>query len=249
MDITLTQDKDISMPLPQDCPTLLDPVLLQRAQALQQQHGVTHVTLSFGARNGGAYFARWLRYQIMQRKNWQQVNSVYLDTECLKMVPGTQTTVVDAARPWLVGVASMNGGWKEYYRHAVATSQCMIFVATPEWSNSPFCNMERRYFIYENARRRRLHLPALHGIELVINNHHINVPGAVIIKADAIEATKEDVETRYQERHQVTHRANPAAAARFGVALRQTELPQNHNFRGNYTIAGQPLITLFNHLA
>ncbi|WP_417359271.1 hypothetical protein [Gallaecimonas pentaromativorans] len=245
MDITLTQDKDITMPLPQDCPTLLDPVLLQRAQALQQQHGVTHVTLSFGARNGGAYFARWLRYQIMNRKNWlPYVNSVYLDTECLKIVPGTQRTTVDAARPWLVGVASMNGGWKEYYRHAVATSRCMIFVATPEWSNSPFCNMERRYFIYENARRRRLNLPALRGIELVMDGHHINIPGAV-----TIEAAKEDAETHYQERHQVTHRANPAAAARFGVTLRQTELPQNQNFRGNYTIAGQPLNRLLNLLA
>ncbi|EKE69143.1 hypothetical protein [Gallaecimonas xiamenensis] len=232
------------MPLPQDCPTLLDQARLQQAQVLQQQHGVTHVTLSFGARNGGAYFARWLRYQIMQRRGWHQVNSVYLDTECLKMVPNTVSTVVDAARPWLVGVASMNGGWKEYYRHAVATSQTMIFVATPEWSNSPFCNMERRYFIYENARRRRQNLPPLRGIVLAMDGHHINIPGAI-----TIDASKVDVETHYQERHQVTHRANPAAAARFGVVLRQTNLPQNHNYLGNYTIAGQPLLRLFNNLA
>jgi len=40
----------------------------QRAAAIAAQHGEARVVLSFGARGGGTYFARWLRWQIMQAK-------------------------------------------------------------------------------------------------------------------------------------------------------------------------------------
>jgi len=221
------------------CPTYLRPELVDRAEKSSVLHGRTHVVLSFGARNGGAYFGKWLRYMIMKREGWTRKNSVYLDTECLKGVPDTTYNVVDASRPWLIGVASLNPGWKEYYRYAMHQAGAMIFAATPEWSDSTYCAQEKRYYIYENAWRRRNRQPPLRAVELSLGGYRINIPGATVITAEKV-----DAELECQPRHVVQHRANHNAAARFGVNLVSQEIPSNKEFKGNYTIAGRPLLQL-----
>lgn len=226
-----------------DSPTLIDPMLIEKAEQLARIHGDTRVVLSFGARNGGAYFASWLRWMIMTRKNWKQANHVYLDTECLKFAGDTKIEVKDAARPWLTGVASMNSGWKEYYRFAVRQARCMIFVATPEWTDSPYCAMEKRYFIYENYHRRRNHKRPLRGIELSMSGHRINLPMAKVINAEKV-----DVETHYTEQHVVSDRANHRAASNIGVTLNSPKLPKNENWTGNYAIAGQSLLQIYQEI-
>jgi hypothetical protein len=55
--------------------------------------------LSFGARGGGAYLTRWLRWQIMQAKGLTRPNNVNLDTVALAQVPATNFAVVDARKP------------------------------------------------------------------------------------------------------------------------------------------------------
>ena len=91
-----------------------------RAEAIARQHGTSHIVLSFGAAGGGALFARWLRFQLMERLGLKQPNNVYLDTIGLSLVDETKFMVRDGRRPWMTGVASMNGGWRAYYRVAIS---------------------------------------------------------------------------------------------------------------------------------
>ena len=139
-----------------------------RAAAIAAQHGRAHVVLSFGARGGGAYFARWLRWQIMQAKGLTRPNHVYLDTVALAEVPETRVATVDARKPWLTGVASFNGGWRAYYRNAITQAQVMLFVGTPEWSASPWCRGEYDAFRREVEERRRAQRPSLRGVALLL---------------------------------------------------------------------------------
>lgn len=68
-----------------------------RVRSIADRHGPTHVVLSFGARDGGATFAQWLRLEIMRAKGWNQPNNVSLDTMGLAAVPGTSLSRLLAA--------------------------------------------------------------------------------------------------------------------------------------------------------
>jgi hypothetical protein len=151
----------------------------QRAAAIAAQHGEARVVLSFGARGGGAYFARWLRWQIMQAKGLSKPNHVYLDTVALAEVPATSFAVVDARKPWLTGIASFNGGWRAYYRNAIMQAKVMIFVGTREWCSSPWCKGEYDYFRLEAARRLQEGLTPLRGIALKMPGCSESFPGLV----------------------------------------------------------------------
>ena len=139
-----------------------------RAAAIARQFGEAKVVLSFGAANGGAYFGKWLRHQIMQRFGYSEVNNVYLDTVSLAEVPETTfKRFATATRPWITGVASMNGGWRAYYRNAIAQCHTMIFVVTPAWSNSPWCAGELAHFEQVNRWRAQTRAKPIQGIALL----------------------------------------------------------------------------------
>ena len=166
----------------------------QRAAQIAAQHGEAHVVLSFGARGGGAYFARWLRWQVMQAKGLSKPNNVYLDTVALAEVPATNFAVVDARKPWLTGIASFNGGWRAYYRNAIMQAQVMIFVGTREWSASPWCRGEYDYYSHEVERRARAQAKPLRGIALMM-------PGCTETFAGmpSLMARQERVDPRYED--------------------------------------------------
>lgn len=125
--------------------------------------GRTHVVLSFGARNGGALFAQWLRSELMRHFCFKQTNNVYLDTFSLREFYGTKAVILgDKAG----GLASMNDAWADYYKNAVRQAHTMIFVATAEWFRSAFCGRELNEYSAENARRRQDGRPTLRGIAL-----------------------------------------------------------------------------------
>jgi hypothetical protein len=212
---------------------------MPRAERIAEKYGTTHVVLSFGGANGGAYFARWLRWQIMQARRYTKPNNVYLDAEALRCVPETAITVMDATRSWLIGVASLNGGWHAYYRHAVAQSHTMIFVGTPDWKSSTWCRGEQRDFELENKARIRRGADPIRGIVLAMDGCHLPIPGT-----RALVAPKRDAELAYTARHAVGSRANPEAAAAFGVKLRQTNLPENKKWSGNFVIDSMTLLQL-----
>src|SRR5687767_4768045 len=104
-------------------------IALDRARSIAQRYGETRVIVSFGAADGGALFAQWLRVELMRLKRYREPNSVYLDTIALSQVPGTELRMREI-RPTAGGLASMNEGWADYYKYAVATAHTMIFVAT-----------------------------------------------------------------------------------------------------------------------
>ena len=155
-----------------------------RAAQVAAQFGEARVVLSFGAREGGANFARWLRWQIIQQRGYGKPNNVYLDTVALAEVPETKIAVVDPRRPWLTGVASYNGGWRAYYRNAILQAHTMIFVGTEPWSNSVYCRGEYDYFVYEARRRRTEGRPPLNGLVVRFSDCKEPFPGLPSIAAE-----------------------------------------------------------------
>jgi hypothetical protein len=139
-----------------------------RAARIAAQFGTTEIVLSFGAAGGGALFAKWLRWQLMQRFGLHQPNAVYLDTVGLSLVPETNFTVREKSRPWLTGVASLNGGWRAYYRVAISQCHTMLFVGTQAFAASPWTQGELEYFNYERARRLREGGTPLRGVALIL---------------------------------------------------------------------------------
>jgi hypothetical protein len=139
-----------------------------RAAGIARQYGEARVVLSFGAADGGAYFGKWLRHQIMQRFGYTEINNVYLDTVSLAEVPDTSfKKMADAKKPWITGVASMNGGWRAYYRNAIEQCHTMIFVVTPAWSRSVWCGGEFKHFLQVNRWRLESGQKPIHGIALM----------------------------------------------------------------------------------
>lgn len=175
-----------------------------RVRSIADRHGPTHVVLSFGARDGGATFAQWLRLEIMRAKGWSQPNNVYLDTIGLAAVPGTSLSMRQVG-PGTGGLCSLNDGWNAYYRHAMRQAGHMIFVLTAAWQRSPNCAGELRDFHQENLRRRGAGEPPLRAIALGFADGGITpFPGdAILIPA--------------QQRHAV---AAAAARARLGGMYR-----------------------------
>jgi hypothetical protein len=138
---------------------------LDRARSIAQRYGETRVVLSFGAADGGALFAQWLRVELMKLKGYREPNNVYLDTVALSQVPGTELRMREI-RPTAGGLASMNEGWTDYYRYAVSMAHTMVFVATKAWYRSPYCGNELKWYIAENQERRQGGRRSLRGLAL-----------------------------------------------------------------------------------
>jgi hypothetical protein len=153
-----------------------------RAAHIAKKHGQTKVVLSFAAANGGAFFAQWLRDQINRWKGLSQPNEVYLDAEALKHVPLTRFVLKDRRMPWVFGLASMNEGWRGYYRHAIRQADAMIFVGTSDWSRSQWCRGELKDFRDEVAERSREGRKPLNGIALMLPNCTEAFPGLTHIR-------------------------------------------------------------------
>ncbi|MCC5653244.1 hypothetical protein LC609_26295 [Nostoc sp. XA013] len=133
---------------------------------------MTEVILSFGSADGGAMFAQWLQREIVQRKEYTQLNNVYLDTFALDSVPGTEY-VMKEIRPTAGGLASLNKAWEEHYRYAISLAHTMIFVATKAWFASPYCQDEISCFIAENQARSQTGHFQLSGIVLTFSESEI----------------------------------------------------------------------------
>lgn len=133
---------------------------------------MTEVILSFGSADGGAMFAQWLQREIVQRKEYTQLNNVYLDTFALDSVPGTEY-VMKEIRPTAGGLASLNKAWEEHYRYAISVAHSMIFVATKAWFASPYCQHEMSCFIAENQARSQTRRSQLSGIALTFAEREI----------------------------------------------------------------------------
>ncbi|MFT5526851.1 MAG: hypothetical protein ACI9HK_004831 [Pirellulaceae bacterium] len=144
-------------------------------KTLEEQRGRTRVVMSFGTREGGAFFAAWLRNEIIRFKGYTDDNSVYLDSVALQnapgirkqVVPGTTVMVVDPSSRWETGVASLNMRWRLYYQNAMSQAHTMIFVGTPAWCASEWCRMELDFFADENRHRNADNKQLLKGIALI----------------------------------------------------------------------------------
>jgi hypothetical protein len=153
-----------------------------RVAAIAARYGSTEVVLSFGSADGGAKFAKWLRWNLMRRLGLKQINSVYLDTVALAQVPETQFKEIGVGTPWYNATASMNGGWHGYYRHAVAQARAMIFVGTPAWQTSMWCQGELRDFQNENRDRKRRGAAPVHGVNIAFADMPvINIPDTKLV--------------------------------------------------------------------
>ncbi|MEX2584197.1 MAG: toll/interleukin-1 receptor domain-containing protein [Gemmatimonadota bacterium] len=144
-------------------------ITMDKAARIAQRNGEAKVVLSFGSANGGAYFARWLRWQLMQRFGYSQPNNVYLDTVALETMPGTFFKSVDKTMPWVTGIASINEGWKQYYDFAISQCHTMIFVVTEAWSSSPWCQGEFQEYAKVNRTRRMNGQKPIKGMALMVS--------------------------------------------------------------------------------
>jgi hypothetical protein len=130
----------------------------ERLKRHADRYGQTGVVLSFGAANGGALFAQWLRHRLMEVLGYTKPNAIYLDTVALGDHSGTKLTMrtfrdPDTGRVIGGGLASMNHTWAEYYTYAMSQAHTMIFVGTAEWFRSPYCSRELNEYIRENQNR------------------------------------------------------------------------------------------------
>ena len=145
-----------------------------------ERWGVAHVVLSFGARNGGAMLAQWLRLRIMERLRYPRRDNVYIDTIALQGMPDTTLEVKTFGRETAGGVASINKAWRSEYLHAMHTAHTMIFMFTAEWWQSPNCMGELHYWHRENLERVRAGQPPLRTLGLVFPDAPRPVPGGII---------------------------------------------------------------------
>lgn len=149
-------------------------------EELEARYGKPKIVLSFGARDGGALFAQWLREELRRRKGYAAAqNAVYLDTIALQNNVGTKLTMrtivetpMRTSRLWnshsmvptAGGLASMNQAWRWYYKYAVKNAHTMIFMVTKAWSESSYCRDELDIFKEENERRGKKGRDLLKGI-------------------------------------------------------------------------------------
>ncbi len=145
-----------------------------------ERWGVAQVVLSFGARNGGAIFAQWLRERIMQRKGYTRRDHVYIDTIALQSVPGTRLEVVNLGRQEAGGVAALNPAWQGDYLDAMREAHTMIFVFTAEWWKSQNCIGELDHWRRESLDRVRSGRPPLRTLGLLFPDAPFPVPGGML---------------------------------------------------------------------
>lgn len=144
-----------------------------------ERWGVAHVVLSFGARNGGAMLAQWLRERLMERRGYQRRDNVYIDTIALQGMPGTTLEMKNFGRETAGGVAPINKMWRSEYLHAMHTAHTMIFLFTREWWQSPNCMGELHYWHRENLERVRAGRPPLRTLGVVFPDATSPVPGGM----------------------------------------------------------------------
>ena len=106
--------------------------LVRLAGSLKPSWTSLDVVFSFGAANGG--YANVVKVKgILQDKGL----NAYIDSEYLPSVEGS----------YLIPMANGNSfprnvNWKVWYMRAMLDARAMIFIVTPEWLTSPFCEME-----------------------------------------------------------------------------------------------------------
>lgn len=145
-----------------------------------ERWGVAQVILSFGARDGGAMLAQWLRERIMERMGYKRRDNVYIDTIGLRDVPGTRFVMVKVMeRETAGGCGSWNDNWKAEYLAAMRSSHTMVFLFTDEWWKSQNCSLELSHFRTENLERARDGRPPLRGVGLVFPDFPGKVPGGI----------------------------------------------------------------------
>lgn len=146
-------------------------------EKMEAQYGRPQVVLSFGAAEGGALFAQWLREELRAKRGYgARQNAVYLDTIALQNAVGTRQVMrtTAEARTSLFGgktatgggLAALNQAWDWYYDYAVASAHTMIFAVTKAWTSSQWCKGEFRTYVKENDARARERRPPLRGIAL-----------------------------------------------------------------------------------
>ena len=121
----------------------------------------TKIILSFGAQDGGATFAQWLRLKLCERLQLDTGQpEVYLDTIDLRSkggttlaltLPGTKEKKHTGGHSG--GVAALNPDWNKHYTTAMSEADVMVFVLTREWQKSPNCEQEYAQFCNERQRR------------------------------------------------------------------------------------------------
>ncbi len=162
------------------------------AGVIARRYGRSRVVLGFGAANGGALFARWLRWNIMRRFGYTEPNAVYLDGDA--PVPETCVEAHAPDRPWLTAVASRNDGWRAYSRAAMAQSRAVIFVGTKEFGESAWTPEELEYFDDAHRERARERRPPLKGIALVFPGCTVTFPGITTLacRKEALDDAHDD---------------------------------------------------------
>lgn len=122
------------------------------------------VVISFGAANGGAVCAGWLRDQLHRNVSIPK-DSIYFDTLTLLDKPETKQVRKGETSG---AIAPLNPFWQLYYKEAMGKADWMIFIITKEWLASPYCQYEFQWFL--------AHLKAeikLKGMAIFLDDLHL----------------------------------------------------------------------------
>ena len=104
----------------------------------------TKILLSFGSRQGGFDFACNLRKELMEFRGWKDPCSVYLDAISAATHPDSTTEEVEVNGNKVQ--AYRNPKWQELYQAAMMNADAMVFIVTPEWARSNYCEEEHQWF-------------------------------------------------------------------------------------------------------
>lgn len=104
----------------------------------------TKILLSFGSRSGGFEFSCDLRSELMGIRGWEDPCSVYLDAISAAKHPDSTTELVHVNGKEVQ--AYRNPKWQELYQAAMMNADAMVFIVTPEWARSNYCEEEHQWF-------------------------------------------------------------------------------------------------------
>lgn len=122
------------------------------------------VVISFGAAEGGAVCAGWLRDELHGQLAIDK-DQIYFDTLTLLDKPETQPVRKGETSG---AIAPLNPLWQLHYQEAMGKADWMIFLITKEWLASPYCQREFEWFLAH------LKAPAkLKGMAIFLDDLHL----------------------------------------------------------------------------
>lgn len=136
------------------------------------------VVISFGAADGGAVCAGWLRDQLHARLAIPK-DLIYFDTLTLLDKPETNPVRKGETSG---AIAPLNPFWQLYYKEAMGKAEWMIFIITKEWLASRYCQYEFEWFLAHLKNQNKLKGMAIFLDDLHLQKHISNKFGEIKTK-------------------------------------------------------------------